>query len=161
MTGSPAEQGSGDQMLRFEAALSCDGRVCEHGIEWRVGELRGRRAEGQGVAHAGPGLDRLRGSETVGAKRWRCIRNAHERVDAAGDRAAHVALPSLDDSIHRLAPCDLEAEAAGTRGRSAATTGRTKSSIAALNLAASSTNGSWPDCSNQTSFFDGAVSASK
>ena len=38
---------------------------------------------------------------------------------------------------------------------------RTKSAIAALNFAASSTNGSWPDCSNQTSFFEGAASAVK
>jgi AcrR family transcriptional regulator len=39
--------------------------------------------------------------------------------------------------------------------------GRTDSAIAALNLSGSSTNGSWPECSNQMSFFEGAVSASK
>ena len=33
--------------------------------------------------------------------------------------------------------------------------------IVSLNLAGSSTNISCPDCSNQTSFFDGAVRASK
>lgn len=43
-------------------------------------------------------------------------------------------------------------------GRSA---GRTKSAIAALNLPGSSTNGSWPERSNHTSFFTGAVKASK
>ncbi len=46
-------------------------------------------------------------------------------------------------------------------GRSGDRTGRTNSAIAALNLADSSTNGSWPECSNQTSLFEGAVSASK
>jgi hypothetical protein len=39
-------------------------------------------------------------------------------------------------------------------------TGRTNSAIAALNLAGSSMNGSWPDSSNQTSCFDGAARAS-
>jgi hypothetical protein len=39
--------------------------------------------------------------------------------------------------------------------------GRTNSAIDALNLAGSSTNGSCPDSSNQTSAFDGAVNASK
>ena len=43
----------------------------------------------------------------------------------------------------------------------APTTGRTISFIAALNFAGSSTNGSCPEFSNQTSVFDGAVSASK
>ena len=33
--------------------------------------------------------------------------------------------------------------------------------ITALNLSGSSTNGSWPECSNQTSFFEGAVSVLK
>jgi hypothetical protein len=40
-------------------------------------------------------------------------------------------------------------------------TGRTNSTIAALNLDGSFTKGSCPDSSNQTSFFDGAASASK
>lgn len=40
-------------------------------------------------------------------------------------------------------------------------TGRTNSIIAALNLDGSSTNGSCPDSSNQTSLFEGAVSTSK
>jgi hypothetical protein len=38
--------------------------------------------------------------------------------------------------------------------------GRTNSVSKALNLAGSSTNGSCPESSNQTSLFDGAVSAS-
>src|SRR5690242_17111455 len=38
--------------------------------------------------------------------------------------------------------------------------GRTNSAIRALNLAGSSTNGSWPECSNQTSLFDGAFRTS-
>ena len=38
--------------------------------------------------------------------------------------------------------------------------GRTNSAIKASNLAGSSTNGSWPDSSNQTSLFEGAVSRS-
>jgi hypothetical protein len=40
-------------------------------------------------------------------------------------------------------------------------TGRPMSTIARLNLAGSSANGSCVDSSKQTSFFDGAVSASK
>jgi hypothetical protein len=47
---------------------------------------------------------------------------------------------------------------AGRPGRSV---GRTKSAIVALNLSGSSTNGSWPDCSNHTSLFAGLVNASK
>jgi hypothetical protein len=43
---------------------------------------------------------------------------------------------------------------------SPAACGRTNSTIAALTLAGSSTNGSCPDSSNQTSFFEGALSAS-
>jgi hypothetical protein len=43
-------------------------------------------------------------------------------------------------------------------GRSA---GRTTSAMVALNLPGSSTNGSWPECSNHTSFFTGVVKASK
>jgi hypothetical protein len=41
------------------------------------------------------------------------------------------------------------------------TTGKTHSVIAALNLSASSTAGSWADSSNQMNRFDGAESASK
>lgn len=48
-------------------------------------ESKTRRVNGFEVL----GLDRLRGSETVGAKWWRCVGNALERVDAGGDRAAH------------------------------------------------------------------------
>jgi hypothetical protein len=50
---------------------------------------------------------------------------------------------------------------AAPAGRSESRAGRTNSAIAALNLSGSSTNGSWPECSNQTSFLEGAVSASK
>src|SRR5215207_7768245 len=50
---------------------------------------------------------------------------------------------------------------AAPSGRSDARTGRTNSAIAALNLVGSSTNGSWPDSSNQTSLFEGAVNASR
>jgi hypothetical protein len=39
--------------------------------------------------------------------------------------------------------------------------GRTSSVIEALNLSGSSANISWLECSNQTSFFEGAVSSSK
>src|SRR5689334_2797415 len=38
--------------------------------------------------------------------------------------------------------------------------GRTESIIAALNFSGSSAKGSWPECSNQTSFFEGAARAS-
>ena len=46
--------------------------------------------------------------------------------------------------------------AAGTEA-----SGRTNSTIVELNFSGSSTNASWPECSNHTSVFDGAVSASK
>src|SRR5512146_3292322 len=64
---------------------------------------------------------------------------------------------SSHDSRHALGVMVPAAES-----RSAASaTGRTSSTIARLNLSASSANGSCPDSSNQTSVFDGAISASK
>ncbi len=39
--------------------------------------------------------------------------------------------------------------------------GRTNSTIVELNFSGSSTNASCPECSNHTSLFDGAASASK
>ena len=49
----------------------------------------------------------------------------------------------------------------GCSGRAGRRAGRTSSAITSLNLPGSSTNGSWPERSNQTSSFEGAASASK
>src|SRR5215207_2348014 len=97
-----------------------------------------------------------------------CLRRA---VDSAVERSA----PSRDLRERRPPPRDayspkgcrlvqdlLAIDRHATRsGGSGGRTGRTSSAIAALNLAGSSTNGSWPDSSNQTSSFEGAVSLSK
>jgi hypothetical protein len=62
---------------------------------------------------------------------------------------------SADQAVIRLDQEDrLPADA--SEGRA----GRTNSAIKALNLAGSSTNGSCPESSNQTSFFEGAINAS-
>ena len=84
----------------------------------------------------------------------------HGSMTARGRNAAkdHLAAVPPDEERLVLAPVDTSANSnSGHHIR----TGRTKSTIARLNLAGSSTNGSCPDSSNQTSVFDGAVSASK
>jgi hypothetical protein len=50
--------------------------------------------------HATPRLNRLRGTKPIGAKRWRCVGNTLKRVDAVGDAATHLAIPSVDNLIH-------------------------------------------------------------
>src|SRR2546421_204393 len=52
------------------------------------------------VTHAAPGLNWLWRSEAIGAKRWRCIRNAFKGIHAIGDAATHLAIPCLDNCIH-------------------------------------------------------------
>src|SRR6266566_3723143 len=87
--------------IEVQAVLTCDGKLWEkqfhsRGI-WRLGWLR---TKGEGVSHTAPGHNRLWRSEPIGAKRWRCIRNAFKGMHAIGDTAAHLARLCFDNGLH-------------------------------------------------------------
>jgi hypothetical protein len=117
---------------------------------------------------------------SVGARTWLHFAMGVRTGRSSVLLRARTSGPALTKTAHQLVPRVLEPPNAPTvfagagfidllaverhvarAGRSESRAGRTNSSIAALNLPGSSTNGSWPDSSNQTSSFEGAVSASK
>src|SRR6266487_3783791 len=83
--------------IEIQAVLSCDGKLWHRQGYWRLGWLR---AIAEGVSHAAPSLNWLWRSEPIGAKGWRCIRNAFKGMHAIGDTATHLAILCFNNCIH-------------------------------------------------------------
>ena len=94
----PGRPRVGSPDVEVQAILAEGATLRNEHVPWRgVRQLGWLRAVGKGVAHAAPGLDRLRRPKPIGAKRRRRIGNSHERVHAVGNAAADGTMSGLND----------------------------------------------------------------
>ena len=98
----PGRARVGGPDVEVQAVIARDGRIEEQPGRVVPRELRLRRlgAESDGVAHAGPRLDRPRRPEAAGADRWRRVGDAQEGAHAVAGTATHLAGPGGDDGVH-------------------------------------------------------------